>query len=171
MVSLAMKKKAERRMRQLLAEGGVAQPDEVEYGPSSVTLFWHSVQKSVLVDVTDRGEIGESRMGPPSPRWGAPALPPNGTMPPPAAAATLVRKRAAEREARAMLDDHGLPQPDEVEYGHRCVRLLWREQKVCMIVDIDEPPPGRVCAEDVDEFATPAPAPAHADSEENGSVG
>ena len=48
-----------------------------------------------------------------------------------------------------MLEDHGLPQPDEVEYGHTCVRLLWREEQVALVVDIDEPPEGYVSAEDL----------------------
>lgn len=41
-----------------------------------------------------------------------------------------------------MIEDHGLPQPDAVEYGYTCVRLLWAEEKVVLIVDIDEPPEG-----------------------------
>jgi hypothetical protein len=60
------------------------------------------------------------------------------------AMATLKQKRAAEQDARAMLEDHGLPQPDEVEYGDACVRLLWREEQVALVVDIDEPPEGYV---------------------------
>jgi hypothetical protein len=64
MVSLEMKRKAERRLRQLLWEDGFAQPDRVEYGPSSVTLFWCSVEKAIAVDVDRRGEIGETRMAP-----------------------------------------------------------------------------------------------------------
>ena len=63
--------------------------------------------------------------------------------------ATLRQKIAAEQEARALLEDHGLPQPDEVQYGHTCIRLLWHEEKACMIVQIDEPPPGWTFAEDL----------------------
>ena len=63
--------------------------------------------------------------------------------------ATLAQKRACEHDARAMLEDHGLPQPDEVEYGHGCIFLLWREEKVCLEVQIDEPPHGLAPAEDV----------------------
>ncbi len=51
---------------------------------------------------------------------------------------TLAQKRAAEQDFRALLEDHGLPQPDAVEYGQACVRLLWHEEKLCVIVDIDE---------------------------------
>lgn len=56
--------------------------------------------------------------------------------------ATLKEKIAAEQHARAMVDDHGLPQPDLVEYGHTCIRLLWKEEKVVLVVEIDEPPEG-----------------------------
>jgi hypothetical protein len=54
--------------------------------------------------------------------------------------ATLKQKIAAEQHARAMLEDHGLPQPDAVEYGYTCIRLYWLEEKVVMVVDIDKPP-------------------------------
>jgi hypothetical protein len=62
MVSVAMKMKAMRRLRQLMAESNVAQPDRVEYGASSVTLFWTSVEKAIMVDISDRGEVGECRL-------------------------------------------------------------------------------------------------------------
>lgn len=54
-----------------------------------------------------------------------------------------------------MLDDHGLPQPDAVEYGQTCVRLFWQEEKVVMVVQIDEPPPGWMYADELsdDELA------------------
>ncbi len=65
--------------------------------------------------------------------------------------ATLSQKIAAEQDARAMLDDHGLPQPDEVEYGHTCVRLFFHEEQVVLIVQIDEPPEGWKFAEDLTE--------------------
>jgi hypothetical protein len=53
--------------------------------------------------------------------------------------ATLREKIAAEQDVRAMLEDHGLPQPDEVQYGQTCIRLLWHEEKTVVVVDIDEP--------------------------------
>ena len=166
MASIAMKKKVERRVRQLLREDGFAQPDEVAYGPSSVTLFWHSARKSIDVDVDEHGEVGMSRIGPHHPSWDEPASSDNGRPPappptatPPSAAissptprATLAHKIACEQDTRAMLDDHGLPQPDEVEYGEGCIRLLWIEPKVCLVVDITKPPPGRVFPEDIDEL-------------------
>jgi len=56
--------------------------------------------------------------------------------------ATLKQKIQAERHARKLLQNDGLPEPDVVEYGYTCIRLLWLERKVALIVDIDEPPPG-----------------------------
>jgi hypothetical protein len=53
--------------------------------------------------------------------------------------ATLRQQIAAERKMRALLEEGGLPQPDEVEYGHTCIRLLWHESKAVVVVDIDEP--------------------------------
>jgi hypothetical protein len=65
--------------------------------------------------------------------------------------ATLKQKIAAERAARSMLEDGGLPQPDEVEYGYTCIRLIWHQEKRVVIVQIDEPPPGHVFAEDLSD--------------------
>ena len=67
--------------------------------------------------------------------------------------ATLAQRRECERRARALLEDHGLPQPDEVEHGMHCVWLIWREEKVCLEIDIDEPPPGWDSAEEVEPIA------------------
>jgi hypothetical protein len=55
--------------------------------------------------------------------------------------ATLTEKIQCERDAREMLKQGGLPEPDRVEYGHTCIRLFWEESKVVLVVDIDEPPP------------------------------
>ncbi len=56
------------------------------------------------------------------------------------ALATLAQKIEAETDTRKLLEDNGLPQPDEVEYGAGCIRLLWHDTKTCVVVDIDEPP-------------------------------
>ena len=48
------------------------------------------------------------------------------------------QKRLVERRFMALIEDSGLPLPDEVEYGTACVRFLWLDQKVVVIVDIDE---------------------------------
>lgn len=42
-----------------------------------------------------------------------------------------------ERRMHHLLEDYGLPAPDEVEYGEACVRFLWHDRKVVVIVDID----------------------------------
>lgn len=52
--------------------------------------------------------------------------------------ATIDQKRLAERRMLALLEDSGLPLPDEVEYGAACVRLLWLDRKLAVIIDIDE---------------------------------
>jgi hypothetical protein len=54
--------------------------------------------------------------------------------------ATLKQKIAAEQNMRQVLEDGGLPPPDHVEYGYTCIRFFWQEQKVVVVVDIDEPP-------------------------------
>lgn len=56
--------------------------------------------------------------------------------------ATLSEKIQCERDAREMIRQGGMPQPDRVEYGHTCIRLFWKESKVVLVVDIDEPPEG-----------------------------
>lgn len=53
--------------------------------------------------------------------------------------ANLASKIQSELRLRRLLDDSGLPQPDRVEYGHGCVRFLYEESKVCVVVDIDPP--------------------------------
>jgi hypothetical protein len=63
--------------------------------------------------------------------------------------ATLEQKIAAERSALLMLEENGLPEPDDIEYGHTCIRLIWWEPKAALIVQIDPPPPGWVFAEDL----------------------
>jgi hypothetical protein len=53
--------------------------------------------------------------------------------------ATLAQKIKAEHRIRTLLDEHGLPQPDHVEYGFTCIRLFFEETKTVVVVDIDEP--------------------------------
>ncbi len=47
-------------------------------------------------------------------------------------------KRQAERRFLQLIDDSGLPQPDEVEYGENCVRFIWLDRKVVVVVDLDD---------------------------------
>ncbi len=55
------------------------------------------------------------------------------------AVASLKQKIEAERTMRELLEQNGLPAPDEVEYGYGCIRLLFHEPKTAVVIDIDEP--------------------------------
>jgi hypothetical protein len=52
--------------------------------------------------------------------------------------APIDRKQQAERRMRQLLDDAGLPAPDEVQYGEVCIRLLWHDRKVAVVVELDD---------------------------------
>jgi hypothetical protein len=54
--------------------------------------------------------------------------------------ATLEQKIAAEAKMRELIESEGLPEPSRVEYGYTCIRLFWEESKLCLVIDIDEPP-------------------------------
>lgn len=56
--------------------------------------------------------------------------------------ATLAQKIETEKRMRDLLETGGLPQPDYVEYGYTCIRLIFEEPKLCVVIDIDEPPEG-----------------------------
>jgi hypothetical protein len=56
--------------------------------------------------------------------------------------ATLVQKIEAEAKMRELLTESGLPEPDQVEYSHTCIRFFWHETKTCVVIDIDEPEEG-----------------------------
>jgi hypothetical protein len=53
--------------------------------------------------------------------------------------ATLAQKIEAEKRMRDLLEENGLPQPDQVEYGFTCIRLFFNRTKHVVIIDIDEP--------------------------------
>jgi len=53
--------------------------------------------------------------------------------------ATLKQKIEAEQKIRELLDQEGMPEPDEVEYGHGCIRLFFNKPKVALVIDIDKP--------------------------------
>ena len=57
----------------------------------------------------------------------------------PAGMATLAQKIEAEKRMREFLDEHGLPQPDFVEYGFTCIRLFYNSSKTVVVLDIDAP--------------------------------
>jgi hypothetical protein len=52
--------------------------------------------------------------------------------------AAIDRKQQIERRMLRLLDDYGLERPDEIEYGERCVRFLWHDRKVAVVVDLDD---------------------------------
>ncbi len=56
--------------------------------------------------------------------------------------ATLKQKIAVERKMRALIETEELPEPDWIEYGHTCVRVIWERPKLCVVIDIDEAPEG-----------------------------
>lgn len=58
------------------------------------------------------------------------------------AMATLQQKIQAEARMRELIEEHGLPKPDAIEYGHTCIRVYWHETKTVVVVDIDDPPSG-----------------------------
>ena len=64
--------------------------------------------------------------------------------------ATLAQKIDTERRMRQLIEDGGLPQPDRVEYGFTCIRLIFEESKLCVVIDIDEPPEGAEAPFDLD---------------------
>lgn len=53
--------------------------------------------------------------------------------------ATLKQKIQAEHKMRELLEHEGMPEPDEVEYGHGCIRLVFDEPKIVLVIDIDQP--------------------------------
>jgi len=70
--------------------------------------------------------------------------------------ATLAKKIESEKRMREFLDEHGLPQPDFVEYGFTCIRLFYNSSKTVVVVDIDAPE-GAEPSPDAPEGAEPSP--------------
>ena len=56
MATLAQKIRAEKRMRDLLEENDMPQPDHVEYGFGCIRLFFASTKTVVIVDIDDPGD-------------------------------------------------------------------------------------------------------------------
>jgi hypothetical protein len=50
------------------------------------------------------------------------------------------RHEAAEADFHRMLETADLPAPDEVEYRRASVVFLWKEPKVAVVVDLEDPP-------------------------------
>lgn len=53
MALLAQKIAAEKRMRELLEENGMPQPDFVEYGFTCIRLFYNDKKVVVVIDIDD----------------------------------------------------------------------------------------------------------------------
>ena len=53
MATLAQKIQAEARMRELLEENDMPQPDHVEYGFTCILLFFNETKTVVVVDIDD----------------------------------------------------------------------------------------------------------------------
>lgn len=53
MATLAQKIDAEKRMRDLLEESGLPQPDHVEYGFTCIRLFFNQARQVVVIDIDE----------------------------------------------------------------------------------------------------------------------
>ena len=62
MATLARKIEAEQRMRDLLEENGLPQPDYVEYGFTCIRLFFNRTKHVVIIDLDD-AEAAEAGAG------------------------------------------------------------------------------------------------------------
>ena len=65
MALLAQKIAAEQRMRNLLEEGGMPQPDFVEYGFTCIRLFFNDPKLVVVIDI-DEPEGADTPLDPDS---------------------------------------------------------------------------------------------------------
>ena len=71
MATLALKIQAESRLRELLTDEGMPQPDEVEYGFTCIRFFWHEPKLCVIVDIDEEtGAIRDSYPVPDAPGRG-----------------------------------------------------------------------------------------------------
>ena len=53
MATLAQKIETEKRMRDLLEQGGLPQPDHVEYGFTCIRLFFEETMTVVVIDIDE----------------------------------------------------------------------------------------------------------------------
>ena len=53
MATLAQKIEAENRMRELLEDSGLPQPDHVEYGYTCIRLFFNDTKHVVVIDIDE----------------------------------------------------------------------------------------------------------------------
>ncbi len=57
MATLAQKIETEKRMRDLLEQGGLPQPDYVEYGFTCIRLFFEDTKTVVVIDIDEPEDI------------------------------------------------------------------------------------------------------------------
>jgi hypothetical protein len=57
MATLAQKIEAEKRMRDLLQEAGLPQPDHVEYGFTCIRLFFNRAKQVVIIDIDQPEDV------------------------------------------------------------------------------------------------------------------
>ena len=66
MATLAQKIEAEKKMRDLLEDSGLPQPDHVEYGFTCIRFFYYDTKTMVVIDIDDpedaEGMIDEERV-------------------------------------------------------------------------------------------------------------
>jgi hypothetical protein len=62
MATLAQKIEAETRMREVLADGGLPDPDRIEYGHGCIRLFFEEPKVVLVIDIDDDSEVDE-RLG------------------------------------------------------------------------------------------------------------
>jgi hypothetical protein len=58
--TLHKKIEAEHRLRQLLRDEGLPQPDEVEYGFACVRFLYHQTKTCIVVDLDPAADDGDS---------------------------------------------------------------------------------------------------------------
>lgn len=57
MATLAQKIEAEQRIRGLLEDSGLPQPDHVEYGFTCIRLFFESTKQVVVIDLDEPDDV------------------------------------------------------------------------------------------------------------------
>ena len=62
MATLAQKIEAETRIREILADGDLPDPDRIEYGHGCIRLFFEESKVVVVIDIDDDSEVDE-RLG------------------------------------------------------------------------------------------------------------
>jgi hypothetical protein len=53
MATLERKREAERKMLELVENGGLPQPDWIEYGEACIRVFWEESRVVVIVDLDE----------------------------------------------------------------------------------------------------------------------